>query len=233
MHASIVAQVREGVIGMPIDYSRFDLIGGSDDDDEGKNVDVDFPQILRDFCNANANRAPESMGVDPYSDDDDPFHGDDCDFDEGNESQSLDWGSLNADAHKHLVHQLITCNGALSTPRRLLLEAELHLHARRHRPALVAALALKLCTARSATVGPPEEWSTPARAVEMICAYQLGDRNHASETRNCLDGLSLDNLSKHLRKRFTGTCEVIDLMQQFLGYVKTMEKEKQNTKGHS
>jgi len=63
--------------------------------------------------------------------------------------------------------------------------------------------------------------------IEMVAAYQLGDRDHAVAARNRLKEMNRDSLSQHLHKRFEGTSEILDVVPQFLNYLKNAEQEKE------
>jgi len=168
----------------------------------------------------------------------------------GKGSKGLDLGKLLSEARQLLLFRLVARPGASDIPRALLLEAELHVLAGRYRKALLAALALKLVTggdgsqpdagaaSGNATVAgvavgvpnagsPPEEWAAPAMVIEMVAAYQLGDRDHAVAARNRLKEMNRDSLSQHLHKRFEGTSEILDVVPQFLNYLKNAEQEKE------
>lgn len=166
----------------------------------------------------------------------------------GRGSQGLEFDKLRSEAWQLLLSRLVVRPGAANISRVLLLEAELHVLAGRYRQALLAALALSLATGSDdtqanakaasgvATVSgvaiglhsagsPPEEWVAPALVIEMVAAYQLGDRDHAVAVRDRLKEMSRDSLSQHLRKRFEGTSEILDLVPQFLNYLKAAEQE--------
>merc|ERR1712118_262338 len=70
---------------------------------------------------------------------------------------------------------------------------------------------------------PPEEWAAPALVIEMVAAYQLGDREHALATRDVLKEMRRDSLSEHLKKRFEGTSEILELVPQFLSLLKAAD----------
>eukprot|EP00440_Ansanella_granifera_P025007 gb/GFBE01027160.1/.p1 GENE.gb/GFBE01027160.1/~~gb/GFBE01027160.1/.p1 ORF type:complete len:278 (+),score=66.79 gb/GFBE01027160.1/:1-834(+) len=167
-------------------------------------------------------------------------------------SQSLDIASLRDEAWQLLLRRLIvpaggTSLGSASGPRNLLLEAELQLLARRYRPALLAALALQLLTDSSllgldgaakvadtkavldmeSDTVDPACWAVPAAVIEMVCSYQLGDRNRAVLLRDCLQMVDRSLLSRHLERRFQGTAEVLELVPQFLNLLKAESAHEQ------
>jgi len=157
--------------------------------------------------------------------------------DEFGASTALDMEALRIEAWRLLVNRLVTTPGtAAAMPRQLLLEAEVHMMASRYRPALVTALAIQLATApeaptaaaASAAAGasdqPYGEWTAPTMAVEMICSYQLGDRDRAVGLRDQLQNMDHSMFSAHLSKRFKGTSEVLDLVPQFMNLLKAAEQ---------
>merc|ERR1712129_553665 len=59
---------------------------------------------------------------------------------------------------------------------------------------------------------------------EMVCSYQLGDRDHAVQLRETLKSMDRSSMSEHLAKRFDGTCEVLELVPAFLNLLKACER---------
>lgn len=168
----------------------------------------------------------------------------------GKGSKGLEFEKLLCEARQLLLCRLVAQPGASDISRALLLEGELHVLAGRYRKALLAALALTLATGGdgsqpdagaatgNATVAgvavgapragsPPEEWAAPAMVIEMVASYQLGDRDHAVAIRNRLKEMNRNSLSQHLQKRFDGTSEILDVVPQFLNYLKSAEQEKE------
>eukprot|EP00438_Fugacium_kawagutii_P005518 Skav227062 [mRNA] locus=scaffold72:970375:972736:- [translate_table: standard] len=145
--------------------------------------------------------------------------------------------SGSAQALQLLMRRCITSPFAAKTlPRRLLLdgEAELRLRSRQHREALLCSLALR-CAVGSDEDLPelPEDapsteeeprraecWLVPAAVIEMVCAYQLGDRDHAVRLRNALMAVDRSILSEQLSLAQLGSNrslrQVLDFVPQFL-----------------
>eukprot|EP00434_Breviolum_minutum_P029057 symbB.v1.2.025704.t1/scaffold2511.1/size77358/9 len=153
---------------------------------------------------------------------------DDPGFDE---SEKLDFPELRDQAWQLLLRRCTTSPFPAKTiPRRLLLEAELRLARRQHQEALLCSLALRYAVGveddlpelpeRTPSMDvedlAAECWLVPAAVIEMVCAYQLGDRDHAVRLRDALMLVDRSILSKHLEKRFEGTAEVLDFVPQFL-----------------
>jgi len=176
----------------------------------------------------------------------DPF-ADDMDFglgDCGGSSRALDFSALRNEAFKLLLNRLICRPDAANVARTLLLESELDLLACRYHQALVGAVALKLATTRGSSFAPSksaatqrinlletisgvaEEWAVPAMVIEMVAAYQLGDREHSVDVRDQLQAMPKESLSQHLQKRFDGTSEILELVPQFLSLLKAAEADK-------
>mmetsp|Transcript_21797 Transcript_21797/g.58252 ORF Transcript_21797/g.58252 Transcript_21797/m.58252 type:complete len:286 (+) Transcript_21797:99-956(+) len=162
-------------------------------------------------------------------------------------SRCLDVEAIRAEAWRIFVRRLVSqcaAASAASVPRGLLLEAEVHILAGRYRQALVAAYAVQLATA-DATAGPSDarsaaagaadrpygEWTAPTLAIEMICSYQLGDRDRAVELRTRLQSMDRSMLSEHLAKRFAGTSEVLELVPQFLEFLQAADQEQKDQEG--
>ncbi|CAJ1340743.1 unnamed protein product, partial [Effrenium voratum] len=197
---------------MPIDYSKFDDI---EDEEEAEG---DWRQLLEQLSRQ-APPDPRSGRWEDFGDDLGYDLGYDLEpEDPGMESYELDFQDLHQEAWCLLRRRLVgSAFGAASVRRRLLLEAELCLRRRKHRPALLAALALRFCCDAEGQVPElseqkPEEdnpqcWVTPAAVVEMVCAYQLGDRDHAALLRDALLAADRSLLSRSLEKRFQGTAE--------------------------
>lgn len=166
--------------------------------------------------------------------------------------RSLDFAALRGDAWHLLLGRLVSQPNAAGAVRSLLLEAELLLMASRYQEALVMALALQLATAPDCD-GPSNgsgagvgrlvggaragvgagghhglegEWTSSALVVEMVSCYQLGDRDRALELRDRLQKMDHSSLSEHLKKRFSGTSEVLDLVPQFMSLLKAAEEER-------
>jgi len=98
----------------------------------------------------------------------------------------------------------------------------------RYRQALVAALAVQIATADehdSSGKWAFGEWTAPTMVIEMVCNYQLGDRDRAVELRNHLQPMDRGALSQHLAKRFEGTSEVLELVPQFLNFLQSAEQQ--------
>jgi len=235
---------------MPIDYAKFDHIG-SDSEDEAKPPKDDFQDIMQkclrqlgqkeaagaDCLDPGYNFDPGDIGApDPFTDDPMSMFGGGSGSDR---SGALDFTALHEEAFQLLLTRLVCQPGASSTSRALLLEAELDLLACRYQQALVGALALKLATARAdADVdttphgtrqlrrrqGEPPAELAAALVIEMVSAYQLGDREHAVATRDQLAGMRRDLLSTHLQKRFDGTSEILELVPQFLSLLQKAEE---------
>lgn len=236
---------------MPIDYSKFDHIG-SDDEDNVKAPRNNFEEIMQE-CRRRLGDQPGGAGCpDPgYALDPgdlcapDPFAEDPMRYGfDGGESgeRPLDFESLRKEASQRFLTRLISQPGAAGTARALLLEAELDLLACRYHEALVGALAIKLATCQGSAAptpsggprqlarlggapSPPEEWATPALVIEMVAAYQLGDRDHAVAVRDRLEEMGKDSLSAHLKKRFEGTSEILELVPQFLSLLKATDDQ--------
>lgn len=175
----------------------------------------------------------EGLGsLDPY---DDGFG----DFDDGmGSSRALDLEALRAEAWRLLAARLVAAaaSPAAASARGLLLEAEVHMLASRYRQALVAALAVQLATVDAG--GKPDgsrpygDWTAPTLVIEMVCSYQLGDRDRAMALRERLEQMDRSGISQHLAKRFEGTCEVLELVPQFLSFLQQAEKDqKANEEG--
>lgn len=162
----------------------------------------------------------------------------------GSGSKPLELEKLRSEAWELLLTRLVARPGAADIPRALLLDGELHLLGGRFRQALLAALALSFaagsdgCPSHSSAGGGGaaglhsakglcKEWMAPAMVIEMVAAYQLGDRDHAAAVRDRLKEIPHDSLSQHLQKRFEGTSEILELVPQFLNYLKAAEQEKQ------
>ncbi|CAK9005927.1 unnamed protein product [Durusdinium trenchii] len=214
---------------MPIDYSKFDDIEDDLDGDEWRQM---LEELTREVAcdRMSSPRFGDEMGMDLGFD-----LGYDMEMDDPGleESERLDFTDLHDKAWQLLLRRCTTSPFAAKTlPRRLLLEAELRLRGRQHHEALLCALALRFSvgveeevpelpeTAPSTDVDqeelPAECWLVPAAVVEMVCAYQLGDREHAVRLRDALLPVDRSLLSKHLSKRFDGTAEVLDFVPQFL-----------------
>lgn len=146
-------------------------------------------------------------------------------------SRALDYVGLRAEAWQLLCTRLVALAGpAESVPRILLLEAEVHLLASRYRQAVVAGLAVQLATEGtqgSTPETPYGEWTASTFALEMVCSYQLGDRDHAVQLRETLKSMDRSSMSEHLAKRFDGTCEVLELVPAFLNLLKAQEQQEQ------
>jgi len=168
------------------------------------------------------------LGLDPLDPYDDGYDG----LDDGlGASRALDYQALRAEAWQVLCSRLVTLPGpAHAVPRGLLLEAEVHLLASRYRQALISALAVQLATEGSSGSTPESpygEWTASTFAIEMVCSYQLGDRDRAVQHRETLKGLDRSSMSEHLTKRFDGTCEVLELVPAFLNLLKAQEQREQ------
>lgn len=219
---------------MPIDYSKFDAIDDSDEENQPASSSsvADILRTLEGMQRSNPDakqsgplRSPRGFG-DSWDDD---LH----DWDMGmrsppspedDDSYSLDFEALNADALQLLGARLASSTNVSGIGRSLLLEAELQLVASRYREALIASLAAQLVEDPSQLGGDGAD-SVPALAIQMISAYQLGDRAEATQLRDLLKEMPQHKLSEHLRKRFEGTSEVLDLVPKFLDIMKNAEKE--------
>jgi len=238
----------------PIDYSRFDKIGSDDEEDapaggaDRARLNEALQQCLQQIGKQNGTERGEPaaaslpsmsrgralLGGDEAAD---PFGrslgvggAPGPDLFAAGASRGLELAALRKEAWRLLVSRLVVRPGAAGATRALLLEAELHLVACRYRQALVASLALGLATSREQPgAGPPEEWAVPAMVVEMVAAYQLGDREHAIATRDRLKALDgpCPTLSQHLRKRFEGTSEILDLVPHFLNMLQASSSAEQ------
>lgn len=157
-------------------------------------------------------------------------------------SVSLDFDTLREEAWQLLWKRLLSPRtaalGAQSVQRALLLEAELLLRQRKHHEAFLAAWALRFSSGDEAQVPslaaelpqlvpaapvPPECWLASCAVIEMVCAYQLGDREHAVVLREALLQADRSLLSRHLQKRFEGTAEVLDFVPQFLSLLQDQD----------
>lgn len=164
-------------------------------------------------------------------------------------SRPLDDEGFRAEAWELLCSRLVVLPGpAAATARALLLEAEVHVLAGRYRQALVAALATQLAAAEAGEVAPRwgaagrssgsaaaaaadaaerpfGDMTAPTLALEMLCSYQLGDRTRAVALRDRLKTSDRSLLSKHLARRYEGTCEVLELVPQFLSLLRAAEQD--------
>ena len=210
---------------MPIDYSKFDI----EDDSDGDEFRQMLEQLTREVAQNDmpSPRWPgDEMGMDLGFDL--GYEMDDPGFDE---SEKLDFPELRDQAWQLLLRRCTTSPFPAKTiPRRLLLEAELRLARRQHQEALLCSLALRYAVGveddlpelpeRTPSMDvedlAAECWLVPAAVIEMVCAYQLGDRDHAVRLRDALMLVDRSILSKHLEKRFEGTAEVLDFVPQFL-----------------
>ncbi|CAL1162372.1 unnamed protein product [Cladocopium goreaui] len=212
---------------MPIDYSKFENIEDDLDGDEWRQM---LEQLSREVaCNdplSPPSRFGDEMGMDLGFDP--GYEMEDPGFEE---YEPLDFPELRDQALQLILRRCTTSPFPAKTlPRRLLLEAELRLRGRQHREALLCSLALRLAVGSEEDLPelpetppstdqeqlPAECWLVPAAVIEMVCAYQLGDRNHAVRLRDALVIVDRSILSKHLTKRFNGTAEVLDFVPQFL-----------------
>ena len=133
--------------------------------------------------------------------------------DAGGGSRPLDLAALHDQAFRLLLTRLVCQPGASNIARALLLDAELELLACRYQQALVTTLALKLATSQEnptalssqgtrqlcrtgGVAEPPEDWLAPALVIEMVAAYQLGDRQHAVATSERLKDIRRQGLLK-------------------------------------
>ncbi|CAE7259444.1 unnamed protein product [Symbiodinium natans] len=242
---------------MPIDYSKFD--GCGEEEDEGSLDQGDWQQLL-ELLKAEAPEAHEADPRRTRFFQDGLDFGDDLGYHLGydlgveepdmeDESVSLPFDVLHLEAWQLLRRRILSPKaavlGADSLQRGLLMEAELLLQQRRHREAFLAAWALRFSAGDEAQVPslpaelpqldpaasvPPECWSASCAVVEMVCAYQLGDRNHAVALREALLQADRSLLSRHLQKRFEGTAEVLDFMPQFLSLL-AADRGKKGTPG--
>jgi hypothetical protein len=183
---------------------------------------------------------------DPFADD--PMFGDG--FGDANSSRPIDFEALRKEAFQVLLVRLVCRPSAESIARALLLDAELDLLACRYHRALVNATALQLATSRghaqvgrldretqrvsyTDVSGVAEEWAAPALVIEMVAAYQLGDREHAVVVRDRLKEMQKESMSLHLQKRFDGTSEILELVPQLLGLLKASEAESSSAGGQA
>eukprot|EP00747_Dinoflagellata_sp_TGD_P169127 gnl/TRDRNA2_/TRDRNA2_197266_c0_seq1.p1 gnl/TRDRNA2_/TRDRNA2_197266_c0~~gnl/TRDRNA2_/TRDRNA2_197266_c0_seq1.p1 ORF type:complete len:222 (+),score=64.46 gnl/TRDRNA2_/TRDRNA2_197266_c0_seq1:83-748(+) len=215
---------------MPIDYSKFDSIVDSDEEEDttkdrrlAENAEA-LHKCLRELGGAKASQASDASFAPcpPPAEDDllDPW----CDQEatDAFASRPLDLEVLQQEAWLLLVGRLVTRPGsAAGIARDLLLEAELHLMSSRYREALTAAFALSMTAA-----SPPEAWAAPALVVEMVASYQLGDRDRAVGVGDRLKAMDRSTLSQHLQVRYKGTVDVLELVPQFLSLLKSKESEK-------
>jgi len=242
---------------MPIDYSKFDAICDSDDDQEQaktQNNGVDYDKLLKElrrkadgedadpqdlYAAAGLGRSvvaknvppPPAPRLDVPFDGDalDPFSGLDDDFGFGEEDLSstvLDFNALRAEAWRILCTQLVSSPRSDMVPRMLLLKAEVHVMANRYREALVTSLAVQLGTAANDPKAERQygDWTASTMIIEMVCCYQLGDRSRATELRVQLQKMDLKMVSQHLKKRFEGTSEVLELVPQFLSLLQQQQE---------
>lgn len=167
---------------------------------------------------------------DPFDAYDDPYDPYGHELDDGlGASRSLDYAELRTEAWRLLCSRLVaSASPAAAAPSSLLFEAEVHMISSRYRQAIVAALALQLAVATerpAAGAGAYGDWTASTLVIEMVCNYQLGDRNRAVELRSQLQLMDRSNLSGHLVKRFEGTSEVLELVPQFLSLLQAQEQQ--------
>mmetsp|Transcript_89792 Transcript_89792/g.187659 ORF Transcript_89792/g.187659 Transcript_89792/m.187659 type:complete len:284 (-) Transcript_89792:636-1487(-) len=157
-------------------------------------------------------------------------------------SQPLDYSEYRVEAWKMLCLRLTTSSTpAAVVPSCLLYEAEAHLVTQRFKQALIAALAVQMATAgqapsqsqsqssRGGSAATPSllygDWSASTMVIEMVCNYQLGDRDRAISLRSQLQQMDQSLLSGHLAKQFKSTSEVLDLVPQFLTMLQAAEQK--------
>lgn len=141
----------------------------------------------------------------------------------------LDMVTLTREAANLRVRRAIEAIGARDVPRRLLLEAELHLFSRRYRDALLCSLGFQQYLDDQCVVGQLVEEKErslrfQAQAIEAICAYQLDDKNHATALIAMIEPTA--DFSEFLHDRVTGTAEILTLMPQLL---ESLEQEKRHS----
>lgn len=118
--------------------------------------------------------------------------------------------------------------GGESTPdfdvTALLLEAELGINNHEYKPSLICAKAAEMVAGQRLSA---------ARLIEMICLYQMGDRNGAEklmhEIQSSSTSINKSEISPFLMKKFGSTCEVLTFMPQLLSMLasNTSKKKKQ------
>eukprot|EP00929_Paragymnodinium_shiwhaense_P014319 TRINITY_DN122225_c0_g1_i1.p2 TRINITY_DN122225_c0_g1~~TRINITY_DN122225_c0_g1_i1.p2 ORF type:complete len:230 (-),score=78.03 TRINITY_DN122225_c0_g1_i1:108-797(-) len=226
---------------MPIDYSKFDNIDSDDEDDvpaaqpaRGGPGQPDMNELLRMLQEmGDKEKAGGAAGGKSAPGRRAGAGGFDSDFGladryESEDRKEVDVETMRKVAWQHLLARLVVRPGAASVARALLLEGEVHLISHRYKDALISALALQLLLQDEEEEGEctldRTKWSPPVGVIEMVSSYQLGDRERAVELRDVLRKCDLSSLSAHLKKRFEGTSEVLDLVPQFLNLVKQSEQ---------
>ncbi|CAD7974765.1 unnamed protein product [Amoebophrya sp. A25] len=131
----------------------------------------------------------------------------------------------------------------LVDPALLLVEAECFMEACRWEDSILNVMAARYCIeSQSAKTlieicGPHwERLVTRGMAIQMICAYQLGDRTQAVELGEepmLLQNVEAGHLSPSLQERFVGTKQVLSFMPKFLEMCDQMAAtKKQEEKGN-
>ena len=98
----------------------------------------------------------------------------------------------------------------------LLLESELALNNHDYKSSLICGLAAQKIA---------NQPLAPTRLIEMICIYQLGDRDRAVTIMKEIATISKCQVSPYLMKKYTSTCEVLTFMPQLLDMLKAAEKK--------
>jgi len=165
---------------------------------------------------------PDGLDGDSFGDDYDPF--DDMDpMEELMEGRPLDLATLNEEASQLLQLRAIEVVATQSLWRRLLLEAEMHMHSHRYREAMLCSLAVQqLIDDGCARCAIPEFQNEEAirslnmqvGAIQMISAYQMDDKELASQLMECIE--CTKDFSEFLLKRTEGTKQVFGLLPQLL-----------------
>jgi hypothetical protein len=166
-------------------------------------------------------------GEDIWSEMDDDFLDDFDDDDEFLTSNtSIDMAEIDRLAERKIVFHKSCLLGIQTVDfhiAALLVESELALNNHEYQSSLVSAKAAEKLAGE--TLGA-------ATMIEMICVYQMGDRNRAVEIMNTVESNPppKSQISPFLMKKFSSTCEVLTFMPQLLSMLAAADnKQSRNT----
>eukprot|EP00397_Hematodinium_sp_SG-2012_P049715 GEMP01057454.1.p1 GENE.GEMP01057454.1~~GEMP01057454.1.p1 ORF type:complete len:202 (+),score=65.45 GEMP01057454.1:139-744(+) len=142
----------------------------------------------------------------------------------------LDMKALNEEAAALRVERAIEAIDARDLPRRLIFEAELHLHSHRYRDALLCTLGFQQYLEDGCVLGQlvkenENNLRMQAQAIETICAYQLDDKDRAMALLETIQ--PTDDFSDFLHQRIVGTRDILMLMPMLLQAIEQEKKEPQ------
>ena len=144
----------------------------------------------------------------------DPFSG-------GESDVTINIHDFKSSVWQRLFQHYVCALGSSEKPAKALLtEAELHMLSYDYRQALICALA-------AGSVDDSNDVQLRRAMIQTICLYQLGDRTSACALKEEIgEAFDQELISVYLLKRYSGTCEVLSFMPDFLGLLRGMKKQR-------